>query len=412
METTLTIVVIFLSAFQFDLVNGGIASTWSSCRCSWGTWKDWSNCTRSCYGKRIRTRVVWTICSEFTDCASNDMGYQIEGCNEVCQNGGYYNGTTCICALGFYGNCCVYQVNCGAPSSITNGYITGSVYTYGRTISYFCNTGYNITGGDATRTCQTNSVWSGTKPRCGYVNSCSSNPCKNGATCTNIIDGYRCTCGPGWSGATCTIDVQPPVAVNCSEGINVTTADRTEIVNWLPPIFNDPMGQTLTVHTNYPQNSYEFRWGDFPVQYVAVKPSNAKSSECLFEVKVRPNPCPVLPPPVNGARVCNNWKTDYGLYCLVFCTGNNTLSRGVSFGDWFVCGASGIWSPSGAMPGCIAKTRSEPSSTSFKFESCNNQTEISTIKKTYIEHLKSSEFNEFCQSFKTLCTEDNVSVLC
>jgi len=33
---------------------------------------------------------------------------------------------------------------------------------------------------------------------------CSSSPCKNGGTCTDIPNGYVCSCADGYEGATCT----------------------------------------------------------------------------------------------------------------------------------------------------------------------------------------------------------------
>lgn len=32
---------------------------------------------------------------------------------------------------------------------------------------------------------------------------CESNPCKNGATCQDVDNGYKCTCLPGWTGDNC-----------------------------------------------------------------------------------------------------------------------------------------------------------------------------------------------------------------
>lgn len=36
-------------------------------------------------------------------------------------------------------------------------------------------------------------------------NSCSSGPCKNRATCTNIPDDFQCACTHGWSGKDCDV---------------------------------------------------------------------------------------------------------------------------------------------------------------------------------------------------------------
>ena len=35
------------------------------------------------------------------------------------------------------------------------------------------------------------------------INECSSSPCLNGATCTDLVNGYECTCPPGYGGDNC-----------------------------------------------------------------------------------------------------------------------------------------------------------------------------------------------------------------
>ena len=35
------------------------------------------------------------------------------------------------------------------------------------------------------------------------INECESLPCSNGATCLNIVDGYHCTCAPGYNDTHC-----------------------------------------------------------------------------------------------------------------------------------------------------------------------------------------------------------------
>lgn len=37
------------------------------------------------------------------------------------------------------------------------------------------------------------------------VNECHSSPCHNGASCTDEINGYLCTCMPGFVGTNCAI---------------------------------------------------------------------------------------------------------------------------------------------------------------------------------------------------------------
>lgn len=39
------------------------------------------------------------------------------------------------------------------------------------------------------------------------MNDCASEPCFNGATCKDEVDGFRCECLPGWTGSRCESDV-------------------------------------------------------------------------------------------------------------------------------------------------------------------------------------------------------------
>ncbi|XP_046466404.1 cubilin [Neodiprion pinetum] len=39
------------------------------------------------------------------------------------------------------------------------------------------------------------------------ADECASNPCQNGGTCEDMIDGYKCRCREGWEGPQCNVDV-------------------------------------------------------------------------------------------------------------------------------------------------------------------------------------------------------------
>lgn len=35
------------------------------------------------------------------------------------------------------------------------------------------------------------------------IDECESMPCQNNATCTDLLNGYNCTCSPGYTGIEC-----------------------------------------------------------------------------------------------------------------------------------------------------------------------------------------------------------------
>lgn len=78
------------------------------------------------------------------------------------------------------------------------------------------------------------------------------------------------------------------------------------------------------------------------------------STSDLFFIYIA-HQCPELNVPVNGARVCNGWKTDFGQFCLVYCGGNYSLALQYDHSQWYVCGSSGNWIASGPLPNCTGK---------------------------------------------------------
>ena len=55
--------------------------------------------------------------------------------------------------------------NCGHPGDIADGTVAGG-FLYNDTVTYICNSGFNMTSGDSHHTCQANGSWTGIKPNC------------------------------------------------------------------------------------------------------------------------------------------------------------------------------------------------------------------------------------------------------
>ena len=83
------------------------------------------------------------------------------------------------------------------------------------------------------------------------------------------------------------IDIQPPVMTNCPHNIQMNATQRTLTVAWQEPDFTDPFDETIDIMSNYPMSEFNFNWGVYTVQYVATKPNNGLSTECVFNINVR-----------------------------------------------------------------------------------------------------------------------------
>jgi len=117
-------------------------------------------------------------------------------------NSGYASGgsVTCQSSSKWTTKPTCNKVNCGNPGTPSNSQKSGTTYTYGATVSYSCKTGYQKTGGHTSRQCQANKSWSNSAIVCSKV-SCGnpgtpSNSAKSGTTYTyGASVSYSCNSG-------------------------------------------------------------------------------------------------------------------------------------------------------------------------------------------------------------------------
>ncbi|XP_017269603.1 cubilin [Kryptolebias marmoratus] len=125
-------------------------------------------------------------CTQSNICSSNNGG-----CHPLatCSSNPVSTFPVCTCPAGYTGNgygptgCTQLSNICQTNNPCINGQCVSTTSSPG----YFCNC---------------NSGWQGL--HCDQnIDECSSNPCQNGGTCTDGINGFTCTCTDHWTGPLC-----------------------------------------------------------------------------------------------------------------------------------------------------------------------------------------------------------------
>jgi hypothetical protein len=122
----------------------------------------------------------------------------------TCLNGGTCSSNPlvtaasgCICVSGYSGDICQTNIDeCASQPCKNGGTCTDSVNGF----TCICVAGYIGVF------CETD------------INECASNPCKNGGTCQDGINGYNCLCVPGFFGVICETNIDECASNPCKNG--------------------------------------------------------------------------------------------------------------------------------------------------------------------------------------------------
>uniref|UniRef100_A0A8C6ULA4 Neurogenic locus notch homolog protein 1 n=1 Tax=Neogobius melanostomus TaxID=47308 RepID=A0A8C6ULA4_9GOBI len=148
----------------------------------------------------------------------------------VCQESEDYMSFSCVCPEGWQGQTCDVDIKECVKNPCRNGATCQN--TLG---SYQCSCKPGFTG----RNCETDNddckpskthgtycEWLSCTCLPGFrgvkceedINECESNPCKNGANCTDCVNSYTCTCPSGFSGIHCEINTPDCTESSCFNG--------------------------------------------------------------------------------------------------------------------------------------------------------------------------------------------------
>uniref|UniRef100_A0A8C6MBV9 Delta-like protein n=1 Tax=Nothobranchius furzeri TaxID=105023 RepID=A0A8C6MBV9_NOTFU len=121
-------------------------------------------------------------------------GWQGQYCDKCIPHPGCVHGTCvepwqCLCETNWGGHLCDKDLNyCGTHQPCLNG---GTCINTGPD-KYQCTCAEGYSGATCERA----------------EHACLSSPCSNGGSCSETSQGYECRCAPGWSGPSCTISTE------------------------------------------------------------------------------------------------------------------------------------------------------------------------------------------------------------
>uniref|UniRef100_A0A8D3C0Q4 Delta-like protein n=1 Tax=Scophthalmus maximus TaxID=52904 RepID=A0A8D3C0Q4_SCOMX len=148
-------------------------------------------------------------------------GWQGEYCDQCIPHPGCVHGSCvepwqCLCDTNYGGQLCDKDLNtCRTRQPCLNGGTCSNTgpdkyQCSGESPDHACLSSPCLNAGSCEETsqgfeCRCAAGWTGAS--CSInVDECLVNPCGHGGTCQDLVNGFRCTCPPQWTGRTCLID--------------------------------------------------------------------------------------------------------------------------------------------------------------------------------------------------------------
>ncbi|XP_066283044.1 sushi, von Willebrand factor type A, EGF and pentraxin domain-containing protein 1-like [Branchiostoma lanceolatum] len=266
----------------------------------------WSAATPSCTIKNCQPLVAPNHGSvsggnTYGDVATYDCdpGYEMVGSpTQTCQDNEHWTGSPPYCI----------RMECATLDAPMHGSVVSGTSYVGDTVTFSCHTGYEITIGSPSRTCQTTQTWTGTQPTCTKIKCPSVSAPANGYMVGDIEfgDQLQFSCSPGHqlvgsSTLTCqedqTWDGTPP------------TCDPIQCPPLQPPQNGQVSGGSSYGDTNtYTCDIGYLLFGDSTSDCLSTGTWSSQPPQCTLKT------CPPLTAPTHGSVVGGNNYGDVANY--------------------------------------------------------------------------------------------------
>jgi len=171
-----------------------------------GVWGDWytGSCSASCGGGQIKSLRACSSCS-----ACEGDAEKVEACNTApCGSGSWSVWLKSLCSVSCGGGTRTTLRRCSTPGACEGSEeiveeCNTDVCDIDECSSNPCQNGAVCTEGVNSYECACPDGWIGTN--CQEIDDCFSKPCQNDGICNDGVNSYTCACAKGWIGKDCDI---------------------------------------------------------------------------------------------------------------------------------------------------------------------------------------------------------------